>query len=43
MRHSSKTQDSAAYNKGKSNRLVQKSVDAAAKFAAKFSPGAGAA
>ena len=43
MRHSSKTQDSAAYNKGKSNRLAQKSVDAAAAFAAKFSPGAGAA
>jgi hypothetical protein len=43
MRHSSKTQDSAAYNKGKSNRLVQRSVDAAAAFAAKFSPGAGAA
>ena len=43
MRHSSKTQDSTAYNKGKSNRLVQRSVDAAAAFAAKFSPGAGAA
>jgi hypothetical protein len=36
MRHSSKTQDSAAYNKGKSDRLVQKSVDVAAAFAAAF-------
>ena len=41
MRHSSKTQDSAAYNKGKSDRLVQKSVDAAAAFAATFRPTGG--
>lgn len=39
MRHSSKTQDSAAYNKGKSDRLVQQAVDAAAAFASKFTPG----
>ena len=39
MRHSSKTQDSAAYHKGKSDRLVQKSVGAAEAFAAKFRPG----
>ena len=39
MRHSSKTQDSAAYHKGKSDRLVQKSVVAAEAFAAKFRPG----
>jgi integrase len=38
MRHSSKTQDSAAYNKGKSDRLVQQAVDAAAAFASKFTP-----
>ena len=36
MRHSSKTQDSTAYNKGKSDRLVQAAIDAAAAFAAKF-------
>ena len=39
MRHSSKTQDSAAYNKGKSDRLVQQAVDAAASFASKFTAG----
>ena len=39
MRHSSKTQDSAAYNKGKSDRLVQQAVDAAAAFASKFTAG----
>ena len=36
MRHSSKTQDSAAYNKGKNDRLVQAAIDVAASFAAKF-------
>ena len=36
MRHSSKTQDSAAYNKGKSDRLVQQAVDVATAFAATF-------
>ena len=36
MRHSSKTQDSASYNKGKSDRLVQQAVTAAAAFAARF-------
>ena len=39
MRHSSKTQDSAAYNKGKSDRLVQQAVDAAAAFASQFTAG----
>ena len=36
MRHSSKTQGSAAYHKGQSDSLVQAAVDAAATFAAKF-------
>ena len=38
MRHSSKTQGSAAYHKGQSDRLVQAAVDAAATFAARFTP-----
>ena len=36
MRHSSKTQGSAAYHKGQSDLLVQAAVDAAAEFAATF-------
>ena len=36
MRHSSTTQGSAAYHKGRSDLLVQAAVDAAASFAARF-------
>ena len=39
LRHSSKTQDSDAYNKGKSDRLVAAAVKVAEEFAAKFSEG----
>ena len=36
MRHSSKVQDSAAYNKDKHDRLVSAAVKAAEKYASRF-------
>ena len=38
MRHSSKTAASSSYDKQRSDRLVQKSMDVAAEFAARFRP-----
>ena len=38
MRHSSKTAASSSYDKERSDRLVQKSMHAAAEFAARFRP-----
>jgi hypothetical protein len=38
MRHSSKTQDSVHYHKGKSDALIKAAVEAAAKFASQFQP-----
>jgi hypothetical protein len=38
MRHSSKTQDSVHYHKGKSDALIKAAVEAAAEFASQFQP-----
>ena len=43
MRHSTQTQDSHAYNKGKSDRLVAAAVKVAEEYASRFSARGGKA